>query len=359
MGWNGLTVNFQFNPFIPRKAIRGGLNFLLTATKAGLRRLSSFEGRRYSIIFGVSVLILLLKSSKGEEVEVRKPVCREKEKCLALLDIAEDLVTNTKALCSKCKYTNDASKQSECTRKEKSSTYMEFTRKLLREIRENFPSCQPVECGKRPRDCSEVKAGGDIKSGTFAVFPMSKYTASKLVNVYCDMDTDGGGWTVIQRRGNFTPQQDFQQNWKAYKTGFGNIERDFYLGNDNIYALSNQSPVELRIDLMDDKGNRRYATYRSFRIDDEKNSYALHVSGYDGDAGDGMQRHDGQQFSTIDKGNTEAVKFLKGAWWISDWADSHLNGRYEPGIDDPENIHWHVWLENIGLAFVEMKVREV
>ncbi|GBO17394.1 hypothetical protein AVEN_181653-1, partial [Araneus ventricosus] len=101
MTWNGPTVNFQLNPLTSSEAVRDGLNFPLTATKVGLRRLASFEGRRYSIIFGMSVLILLLKSSKSEEEEVRKPVCREKEICLALLDIAEDLVTNAKALCSK------------------------------------------------------------------------------------------------------------------------------------------------------------------------------------------------------------------------------------------------------------------
>lgn len=207
----------------------------------------------------------------------------------------------------------------------------------------------------RPRDCSDHLMNGNYESREYTIFPNSK-----SVNVYCDMDTDDGGWTVIQRRGNFTgyPQENFYRDWDDYKNGFGNVKRDFWLGNENIHILSNQVPVEIRFDMTDVKGNRRFAVYRNFYIDGESKNYALHISGYSGDAGDGMKYHDGQGFSTKDKGNYQAVIAIHGPWWITDWAYVHLNGFYEPGKYDHQAVHWYKWLENEGLASVEMKVRQ-
>ncbi|KAF8788042.1 Techylectin-5B like protein [Argiope bruennichi] len=171
------------------------------------------------------------------------------------------------------------------------------------------------------------------------------------------MDTDNGGWTVIQRRGKFPPQQDFYQNWQKYKTGFGNITGEFWLGNDYIYALTNQGPCKIRFDLEDAKGNRRFAVYKNFRIEDESSDYMLHVSGYSGNAGDGFKHHDGKKFSTKDRGNTGFARVLHGGFWHMDWAYVYLNGVYQPGKHEPKNIHWWEWLKNEGLAFTEMKVR--
>lgn len=54
------------------------------------------------------------------------------------------------------------------------------------------------------------------------------------MKVYCDMDYDGGGWTVIQRRGapleRGVVRQDFAQGWSAYEKGFGSAEQDYWIG---------------------------------------------------------------------------------------------------------------------------------
>ncbi|XP_055943293.1 techylectin-5B-like isoform X2 [Argiope bruennichi] len=205
----------------------------------------------------------------------------------------------------------------------------------------------------KPKDCSEHYANGNYESGVYQIYPNSK-----SINVFCDMNTDGGGWTVIQRRGNFTPLENFYRNWNDYKQGFGSIERDFWLGNENIHVLSTQVPVEIRFELEDVRGERRFAKYKSFHIDDESQNYTLHISGYSGDAGDGMKYHDGQEFSAKDRGNYRAAVALKGSWWIFEWAYVHLNGFYDPGMDDFQAIHWYKWLENEGLAFCEMKIRK-
>ena len=44
-----------------------------------------------------------------------------------------------------------------------------------------------------PRDCQDVKDNGHLTSGVYRVYPACAYIG---LNVYCDMDTDGGGWLV-------------------------------------------------------------------------------------------------------------------------------------------------------------------
>jgi len=43
---------------------------------------------------------------------------------------------------------------------------------------------------------------------------------------------------VIQRR--LDGSVDFYRGWEEYKWGFGNMESEFWLGNEYIYELTNQ-----------------------------------------------------------------------------------------------------------------------
>ena len=44
---------------------------------------------------------------------------------------------------------------------------------------------------------------------------------SYLIQTRCDMETDGGGWTVILRRQRYVPGTDFRRGWEDYENGFG------------------------------------------------------------------------------------------------------------------------------------------
>ncbi|KAH3742423.1 hypothetical protein DPMN_049166 [Dreissena polymorpha] len=68
------------------------------------------------------------------------------------------------------------------------------------------------------------------------------------------MGTDGGGWTVKQRR---VSASDLYKSWAEYKAGFGD-EQNFWLGNKKIFALTGSWGYRLRVDLTAVGGATKY-----------------------------------------------------------------------------------------------------
>ena len=173
------------------------------------------------------------------------------------------------------------------------------------------------------------------------------------------METDGGGWTVFQRR--MDGSVDFYLNWVDYVEGFGNTSGEYWLGLDNINRLANGSvSTKLRVDMIDKNGNSRYASYSTFYIGSSTTNYRLHVSGYSGTAGDSLAYHNLMEFSTKDNDNDQwsdgscAISFA--AWWYNSCHISNLNGLY--GVYGTRGIHWGSW-QGYSLPFAEMKLRRI
>ena len=99
--------------------------------------------------------------------------------------------------------------------------------------------------------------------------------------MFCDQTTDGGGWTVFQKRTDGSI--DFYRDWANYKNGFGNLNGEFWLGLDKIHRLTSSDNFKLRVDLKDWQGQSRFAKYTSFTIASEGNKYKLNVGSYSGD----------------------------------------------------------------------------
>ena len=107
------------------------------------------------------------------------------------------------------------------------------------------------------------------------------------MQVRCDMTTAGGGWTVFQRRLNGSV--DFFLGWASYKNGFGNLDSEFWLGNDKLHRLTAADNMTLRVDLEDFDGNITYAEYTTFKVANESDKYRLLIGGYSGTAGDSLK----------------------------------------------------------------------
>lgn len=223
---------------------------------------------------------------------------------------------------------------------------------LMKEIRDSVREvAQAVNKRQnQPRHCRDVLEAGDGQSGERVIYPYPGQPDRRL-NVYCDQTTDGGGWTVVQRRTNSTVREDFYRTWSEYQLGFGNINTEFWLGLDHLHALTSTDLQELRIDLIDWEGGHRYAKYGFFKVADPGTKYRLNVGRYSGDAGDGLGEggHPGSKFSTHDSDNdsdgTNCAQRFRGAWWYNACHVSNLNGYQYVGNHPSfaDGIDWRPW----------------
>uniref|UniRef100_A0A8C1Z8Z0 Fibrinogen gamma chain n=1 Tax=Cyprinus carpio TaxID=7962 RepID=A0A8C1Z8Z0_CYPCA len=222
------------------------------------------------------------------------------------------------------------------------------------------------------KDCQDIANKGAKVSGLYYVKPAR---APEAFLVYCEIDSFGRGWTVLQRRRDGSV--DFNKKWNQYKEGFGYLSPDdkteFWLGNEKIHLLSVQSsvPYVLRIEMVDWEGNKKYADYSTFKLGPEVDAYRLtYAYYYGGDAGDAFDgfdfgedpsdkfytSHNGMQFSTPDRDNDKYHQNCAldegSGWWMNRCHAAHLNGKYYQGgkytEKDSQNgydngIIWATW----------------
>ncbi|XP_071807702.1 uncharacterized protein [Asterias amurensis] len=209
-----------------------------------------------------------------------------------------------------------------------------------------------------PKDCSEILARGVLISGVYLVQPLG---SSEAFRVYCDMETDGGGWTVFQRRQDGSV--DFYLDFANYSRGFGNLEGEFWLGNDNLHRLTAQGEYVLRVDLTGFDDVTGYAIYDTFSIADVSDNYRLTVGGFSGNAGNQLSGHNNMAFTTKDRDNDEwrtgnCAVDRYGAWWYHYCAFCNLNGRYfNEATASRDRIRWGGFSGNLSVKRTEMKIR--
>ncbi|XP_035475844.1 tenascin isoform X4 [Scophthalmus maximus] len=205
-----------------------------------------------------------------------------------------------------------------------------------------------------PTDCSQELLNGIRTSGQVEIFPQGKQATPTAV--YCDMETDGGGWTVFQRRRDGSV--DFYRGWAEYARGFGDLSGEFWLGLESLHNLTSMTRMSLRVDLRDGDDSA-FAKYSTFEV--ARRNYKLSVGGYSGTAGDSLSYHNNRVFSTKDRDPapfiTRCAMSYRGGWWYKNCHQANLNGLY--GIDvKHQGLIWTSWKgKDVSVAFTEMKMR--
>jgi len=230
-------------------------------------------------------------------------------------------------------------------------------------------ACQRTKTTKTilPQNCAEaLKKNGrngvyKIRVPDSKIEPFYVHCIANVVNAK-DYSNNTAPWMMIQRRQDGSI--DFYRSWAEYQLGFGNLEGEFFLGLDKIYALTQSNLHELWIQMEDSDGAKRWAKYSSFAIGSENQGYALNILGtYTGDSGDSLHPHAGQKWTTKDRDNDAygencAVNFV-GAWWYKACHESNLNGKYGDNSFG-KGINWFKWHgHTYSLKYVHMAIRPV
>ena len=168
--------------------------------------------------------------------------------------------------------------------------------------------------------------------------------------------------------------ENFNRGWADYVSGFGRICGEHWLGLEKIHCLTTRTArTEMRIDMADFRGDKKYAYYNFFMVGNAASKYKLQVAGYSGTAGDSIlyssSGHNltGMAFSTYDNDNdlwssNNCAQVYKGAWWHNHCMCSLLNGIYyhdtAPRGYGPNSVHWTTFTGwDRSLKFAEMKLR--
>lgn len=149
----------------------------------------------------------------------------------------------------------------------------------------------------------------------------------------CHRDTANAHWLVIQSRGAISNSgfvENFNRSWMDYKNGFGDLNGDFWYGNDLLHRLTRDDDMELRVSLTAWNGSKLDLDYGLFRVDSEQYNYNLIIGDpkFNDLQFDSMSYHNNQDFSTFDRRNDKtdldgmagccscAISY-GGGWWFN------------------------------------------
>lgn len=200
-----------------------------------------------------------------------------------------------------------------------------------------FDPCNLIKPGNRDVNCAQLRRKGEDQNLVYHIY------LPNLVPVKCDMTTNGGGWTVIQRRGKNERFQDnlFEKRKEDYEHQFGDVEVSSWIGNENLYRLTNfPNKVQvLRIELITQAGENITVEYDDFKVSSKADGYKLSIGKYNGPPGyNALKSYHGAEFfmgkSHYTRNRRNCYPPLSGGWWYSDCVKSNLNGRKFKSIDE-------------------------
>lgn len=181
------------------------------------------------------------------------------------------------------------------------------------------------------------------------------------------MTTDGGKWTVFQKR--IDGKVDFKRTWDEYEKGFGYPNLEYWLSTAWLSLMISSKPLgwELRMDMQKFDGTRAYAKYSNFWVDGCDVRYKLSSVGtFTGNTTtDALSNQLDSEFSTVDRDNdidaSHCAQILEGGFWYKGYPcqKTNPNGVYrQPGTSYTFGIDWEGF-EAGSLKYIDMKIRPI
>ena len=229
----------------------------------------------------------------------------------------------------------------------------EYCTNLFKQYKTFKSKCSPVNitidncCDFN--DIPHSKAPSGVYQMISCTAPCESFTIVTTTG-YCDMTTDGGGWTVIQRNKE-NSEVNFNRNWTDYEKGFGNLYTEFWYGLSIIHCLTQRGQWEMRMDYQKNDKTWSYLHYNQFSVGSASEEYPLTVGGFTGVGTDWFNDqsypHNGNKFSTPDNDNDKVSSTncaVSSGWWFHNEC-YHININQQP----PNAYH--------NVLFTEMKIR--
>ncbi|XP_060568410.1 ficolin-2-like isoform X3 [Ruditapes philippinarum] len=196
---------------------------------------------------------------------------------------------------------------------------------------------QPATC-KSPSDCKEViDKIPEARSGQYEI---KLWTSGKILTVNCDMETDGGGWTIFHRR--LDGSVEFYRTFTEYENGFGNVDGELWLGLKYLQELAEQGSTDIRLDMTRNDSSTGHETCPDFMLTEGTN-YTLTIGSCTRSGmkyKNSLAYNNRMQFSTYDRDldidikDRDCAEFYHGAWWYHGCTYVNLNGYYaSPGTE--------------------------
>ncbi|XP_049548284.1 angiopoietin-related protein 1-like [Anopheles darlingi] len=201
----------------------------------------------------------------------------------------------------------------------------------------------------------------DAASNVSGIYQIRVESDSEPFNVSCEQQKFGGGWIVIQHR--YDGSLEFYRGWNDFRDGFGDLEKEFWLGLEKVHQITQGRTHELIVELKDFNGTFAYAQYDGFEIGSENEKYVLkNLGSYRGSAGDSLSFYNGAMFTTKDQDNdlsyNNCAQDREGAWWYMACTDANLNGRYI-NATLKTTMYWSHFKKYQGMSFSRMMIREL
>ncbi|XP_064595832.1 fibrinogen-like protein 1 [Liolophura sinensis] len=228
----------------------------------------------------------------------------------------------------------DAEDRCRCVESYAGLTCQRIMRGVLREKPMHLTDYLVLDCSGDQTNCSEGHIDRIRVTQEFYIQPKD---SPHPFRVKCNNHATGGMTHLTFRSYWANPKPSFVETWQAYKEGFGNRYKDFWIGNEYIHQITRQGEYEVEVGVALYGESFKFVYYDSIYVGNETERYAIHLGPYrpgtmDGDSLtpsiDPRRNINGKPFSTYDNdvSNDCTTTFQAGWWFAEDCTAANLNG---------------------------------